>query len=90
MERETGGPAFPSGRRFELGEGWQPEDGMSLRDYFAASALNGMCSDFNMLNGFKLLGEVGSKSSSEIAAESAYQMADAMLAARALSKATGE
>lgn len=39
MERVTGGVAFPSGRRFEIGEGWQSEDGMTLRDYFAAKAM---------------------------------------------------
>jgi hypothetical protein len=88
MERETGGPAFAASGH--PAQQHVQQEGMTLRDYFAASALNGMCSDFNMLNGFKLLGKVGSKSSSEIAAESAYQMADAMLKARAISKATGE
>lgn len=39
MERDTGGVAFPGGRRFEVGEGWQSEDGMTLRDYFAAKAM---------------------------------------------------
>jgi hypothetical protein len=38
----TGGPAFPAGERYELKEGWRLEEGMTLRDYFAAKALQGM------------------------------------------------
>lgn len=79
MERETGGPAFPSGRRFELGEGWQPEDGMSLRDYFAAKVMQGTQSNPEWNHW-----------SSENHVKHAYEVADAMLDSRAISKATGE
>ncbi len=35
----TGGPAFPAGERFEGVDGWHTEPGMTLRDYFAAKAM---------------------------------------------------
>ena len=65
-----GGPAFP-----------QENDatgsmGMTLRDYFAAKAMHGMCSsDSYCVDGW---------AHSDIAVQ-AYQMADAMLRARELS-----
>jgi len=67
----TGGPAFPSGRRFQIGEGWQIEDGMSLRDYFACKAMQGLLLDDN-----------GDFSDRDWLAEKAYAFADAMLKAR--------
>ena len=60
----TGGPAFPN----EGFNGWgEPQQGMSLRDFFAAKILP-RCLEFCSTN---------SK-----AAEEAYRIADAMLAAR--------
>ncbi|MFP2504598.1 hypothetical protein [Buttiauxella gaviniae] len=85
MERETGGPAFPSGRRFELGEGWQPEDGMTLRDYMAAKALQGWLASYPETDRHPVLA-----GNADDVAKAAYKMADAMLNARAISKATGE
>ena len=38
----TGGPAFPAGERFEGVDGWQTEPGMTLRDYFAAKAMQAL------------------------------------------------
>lgn len=65
-----GGPAFPF--REQDGEGgYQRFPGMSLRDYFAAAALQGMLSDPDA-------GKVDWKH----LAEEAYEAADAMLAAR--------
>jgi hypothetical protein len=68
----TGGPAFPSG----LIDPSTPEDavqslhnGMTLRDYFAAKAMQGMMHDVSQPVG-------------EVIAEWAYQVADAMLKAR--------
>jgi len=61
----TGGPAFPDPQ-----ENWRGEKGMTLRDYFAAKAMEGDLiagvhpDDFNRC------------------AYRAYQMADAMLKAR--------
>jgi len=61
-----GGPAFPR-------TGWDghtsPQSGMSLRDYFAAAALQGLLAD-------------GGGSSWEADAIYAYKIADAMLKAR--------
>lgn len=59
-----GGPAFPTP------VGVQHNDGMTLRDYFAAAALQGMLTD-SCIQG----------SDSQFA-ESAYSYADAMLKAR--------
>ena len=65
----TGGPAFPAGEHFECVDGWHTEPGMTLRDYFAAKAMQGMlaCPGSIRVNDD---------------ANFAYQMADAMLKAR--------
>lgn len=62
-EIETGGPAFPT-RVDEL-------DGMTLRDYFAAKAMQGICAHPETW-GLHI----------EAVATKAYAMADAMLAER--------
>ena len=69
-EKNTGGPAFPT-------EVWDSEgvpqhtEGMTLRDYFAAKAMQGIVSR-----------EVSNESLIEVYAKNAYKMADAMLEAR--------
>ncbi len=70
MSKETGGPAFPS-------EGVVTNDGifydgMTLRDYFAAKAMQGLVAGAEPEHGINLHG----------AAEWAYNMADAMIKAR--------
>lgn len=63
----TGGPAFPN----EGFNGWgEPQPGMTLRDYFAAKAIQGLLSDPNM------------KGSMDEFAQRSYSVADAMLKAR--------
>lgn len=63
----TGGPAFPN----EGFNGWgEPQQGMTLRDYFAAKAMQSMCLT------------VKREQDVEIIPEAAYKMADAMLRAR--------
>jgi len=62
--KNTGGPAFPQAHD---DSGWP---GMTLRDYFAAKAMQGMLADRKQV-----------MSPSEWAAN-AYRMADAMLAER--------
>ena len=65
----NGGPAFPA----PAGVAHITEQGMTLRDYFAAKAMQGMCSsDSHCVDGW---------AHSDIAVQ-AYQMADAMLRAR--------
>jgi hypothetical protein len=65
---KTGGPAFPTWEQDEYGSKFFNE-GMTLRDYFAAKAMQGMMHDVTQPVG-------------EVIAEWAYQVADAMLKAR--------
>lgn len=72
--RNDGGPAFPFGQISETTG--QPvngfyDPGMSLRDWFAGLALQGICAS-----------GPSSEWSSEMLAQEAYQLADAMLKAR--------
>lgn len=67
--RRAGGPAFPVSIPGFGDNGWQ---GMTIRDWFAGQAL-GSCPPFSET------GEIGSASD---AARFAYEVADAMLAAR--------
>lgn len=71
---EDGGPAFPrSGTAITVSHA-----GMTLRDYFAATALQGMISNLQNIHfadGKMLIGDYA-------IAKSAYELADAMLAAR--------
>ena len=63
MEKDTGGNAFPTTAVYES------EKGMTLRDYFAAKAMQGlMAGDFT--GGY------------DDFASHSYQIADAMMAAR--------
>ena len=68
-----GGPAFPS--HGSMGEVVQ--EGMTLRDYFAAKAVQAIMSDD------RYRGVVGVNNYELHAASDAYKMADAMLKARA-------
>jgi len=65
----TGGPAFPLNGGIEQLECKLPVQGMTMRDYFAAKALQGLISS-----------EVDAKHN-EVASHS-YRLADAMLEAR--------
>lgn len=85
--KKTGGAAFPSmyDQTFEQKFGY--EDGMTLRDYFAAKAMNGMLANSESVHaGSEPTNScLFSERSHEIArnyAIIAYQIADAMLAAR--------
>jgi hypothetical protein len=71
MTKNTGGPAFPVNQQLPEGmANLTPETGMTLRDYFAAKAMQGL-----------LAGTLKSSDLSLIARD-CYQMADAMLKAR--------
>ncbi len=65
MNKETGGPAFPA----QSDAPWR--SGMTLRDYFAAKAMEGF-----------LVCDVKYASDADMIARDAYTMADAMLRAR--------
>jgi hypothetical protein len=66
-EIKTGGPAFPLVREWAAGP-WEHEAGMTLRDYFAAKAMQGLL-------------QHTAESTHQLASES-YDIADAMLKAR--------
>lgn len=74
MSNNTGGPAFPCETLGidEHGEYRKPYEGMTLRDYFAAKAMNGLVAGAQHDEQINLHG----------AAEWSYNMADAMLKAR--------
>jgi hypothetical protein len=71
MTTETGGPAFPHTVEYKGADcgGVVPHGGMTLRDYFAAQAVQGL-----------LASEVNAPL--KVFAIRAYEMADAMLEAR--------
>jgi len=69
MIKETGGPAFPCERQL-TDQDVLAFEGISIRDYFAAKALQGL-----------LVDGVGSLIDEELA-DWAYKLADAMLRAR--------
>lgn len=62
-------PAFPCGRDVTLDQ-FAPSSGMTLRDYFAAKAMQAMCEEVSRYDQF------------DSCAKDAYKMADAMLEAR--------
>jgi len=69
----TGGPAFPSKREHTT------KEGMTLRDYFAAKAMQGLIGCPDWRDG---AGEDVGMDASDYTASAAYMMADAMLKAR--------
>jgi hypothetical protein len=66
---KTGGQAFPTYHEFD------PHRGMTLRDYFAAKAMEGFCSTLTGVTNETL-------PRWEILAMDAYTLADAMIKAR--------
>lgn len=66
-DKQTGGPAFPNAA---FGSTRNEQQGMTLRDYFAAKAMQAYWSDPDVASDHKT------------AAAWAYEMADAMLKAR--------
>ena len=69
MSKDTGGPAFPAEINGPRGSKLITP-GMTLRDYFAAAALQGMLADYTR------------DSSTHDFAQYAYRYADAMIAER--------
>ena len=74
--KDDGGSAFPEPIPSQCG-------GMSLRDYFAAKAMQGMFSNDALLARYHNDGLVNMISPEVLAVTAAYSMADAMLAERA-------
>jgi len=77
MSAQDGGPAFPSGEKTWLGDatGWDKTEpifkGMSLRDWFAGMALQGI-----------IAGSQGLEMSTQQFAEQAFKLSDAMMKER--------
>ncbi len=76
---ETGGPAFPTSRINMAGEVVPDEEGMSLRDYFAAKAMQAMISKHGREDDNPGFFDYATDDS---IAKCAYIYADAMLEAR--------
>lgn len=71
MSNDTGGPAFPTKNYAAIqpiAEGYS--EGMTLRDWFAGMAMQGLCS--------------GNSTSPQQIAQAAYIVADAMLKVRSI------
>jgi hypothetical protein len=84
-KKSDGGPAFPAALDTAMMAGLNPSNGalgMTLRDYFAAKALLALIGDND---NYRATGQAARNKGEEVgsfAAESAYEFADAMLAAR--------
>lgn len=74
--KDNGGGAYPAMLTF--GSGHETQTGMSLRDYFAAAAMQGWLASYGTGDSHPV-----HAGAAHIAAEQAYKMADAMLAERA-------
>lgn len=78
MSKQTGGQAFPRKQWEYDGQNsvlQYQEEGMTLRDYFAAKAMQAMISNPQMIDN-------DSDSAVNYAASAAYKFSDAMLKAR--------
>lgn len=71
--KDNGGPAFPTENARQTGPSSWHEEGMTLRDYFAAKAMQGFAASESEESGHW---------TDETVAERAYAWADAMLEAR--------
>ena len=87
MNKETGGPAFPTPRLEMNDEGVVTAfavmaDGMTLRDYFAAKAMQSILRGYDVVNSFEDEEVDDPEGMPNLIAQDAYVMADAMLEAR--------
>lgn len=69
MNKKTGGPAFPEIGNVGYNSEWQSESGMTLRDFFAAKAMQSLVS-------------LQDGSHPDGGSQQAYAWADAMIKAR--------
>lgn len=82
---KSGGPAFPQRTEARDTNGYITEladvDGMSLRDYFAAKAMQSLLGDY-IPDRVIPEGPYAGKTERDVIADRAYDIADAMLKAR--------
>ena len=77
MSKDTGGPAFPSNGMNGHGDLYMQHFGMTLRDYFAAKAMQGFIMQEAMVNESD-----NSVDWIKTIAKASYEMAEVMLEAR--------
>lgn len=79
-KQDDGGPAFP----FVIPDAstYHTEQGMALRDYFAAAALQGWLATYGEDTSHPGLDATNGKAYMKSLAQCSYEIADAMLAAR--------
>lgn len=87
MQKNNGGAAFPGEHSIRFGQTNDCNEGMTLRDYFAAKAMQGLISEPLQDGGTWLVTHIVgrenlSRGVTRNLAIAAYQIADAMLAAR--------
>ena len=80
--KEDGGPAFPRPAGWGKDAWYDGAKGLTLRDYFAAKAMQGLLSTSEGLNSVDKVAIVNKKDPLVATAEIAYAYADAMLKAR--------
>jgi hypothetical protein len=90
-ERKDGGPAFPRpiGSTGAAGQFNPSQEGMSLRDFFAAAAMQGMCGQFVTEEGNAIVDRLAAHYKTTPAcavAKMAGEFSDAMIAERAKGK----
>jgi hypothetical protein len=88
MDIKDGGPAFPmpSGPEPRVNDTTHYNEGMSLRDYFAAAALNGLLASVTEREFQNIIGDAADRRGitvMQLEAGVAFEYADAMLKARA-------
>jgi hypothetical protein len=76
MEDKTGGPAFP------VPNSANGQEGMTLRDYFADGAMQGLMADNIMFLGAEKQAADSGRSTADVIATFAYQISDSMLKER--------
>lgn len=81
MSDKNGGSAFPHDEVINNSLIYEGESGMTLRDYFAAKALQAIIA--RLPESFDLPGDDRMDASKALYAKGAYEYADAMIAARA-------
>lgn len=74
---DNGGPAFPTNYNYRANE-----HGMTMRDYFAAKAICGLLANSEPDADSEMVRRENYNEYCKLFAESAYEMADAMLKAR--------
>ena len=92
-QTKTGGPAFPAPElgAQDFGQPWA-YPGMTLRDYFAAKAMQGIVSSIDGEDNYRRLrghAAAAELSVSEWIARDAYKQADAMIKAREVKNGQG-